>query len=84
MIISSFSASLTEIAEIESNGQVLGYTPSGMESGFAFDAMFPDYSVSGMPEMFGYILSAIIGTALLIVIFKILSSLIGGKTNYEA
>ena len=72
-----------EIAEVESNGQVLGYTPSGMKTGFEFDSMFPDYSVSGMPEVFGYILSAIIGTALLILIFKILASLIGGKTNYE-
>ena len=72
-----------EIAEVESNGQVLGYTPSGMETGFEFESMFPDYSVSGMPEVFGYILSAIIGTALLILIFKVLASLIGGKTNYE-
>ena len=72
-----------EIAEVESNGHVLGYTPSGMETGFEFESMFPDYSVSGMPEVFGYILSAIIGTTLLILIFKILASLIGGKTNYE-
>ena len=72
-----------EIAEVESNGQVLGYTPSGMETGFEFESMFPDYSISGMPEVFGYILSAVIGTALLILIFKILASLIGGKTNYE-
>ena len=73
-----------EIAEVESNGQILGYTPSGMETGFEFESMFPDYSVSGMPEVFGYILSAIIGTALLIVIFKVLASMIGNKTNYEA
>ena len=73
-----------EIAEVESNGQILGYTPSGMETGFEFESMFPDYSVSGMPEVFGYVLSAIIGTALLIVIFKVLASMIGNKTNYEA
>ena len=73
-----------EIAEVESNGQVLGYTPSGMVTGFEFESMFPDYSVSGMPEAFGYVLSAIIGTALLIVTFKVLASFVGGKTNYEA
>ena len=73
-----------EIAEVESDGQVLGYTPSGMETGFEFDAMFPDYSIGGMSEIFGYILSAIIGTALLVIIFKILASIIGGKTHYEA
>ena len=55
-----------------------------MATGFEFESMFPDYSVSGLPEVFGYVLSAIIGTALLIVIFKVLASMIGGKTNYEA
>ena len=73
-----------EIAEVESAGEALGYTPAGMLTGFEFDSMFPDYSVSGLPEVFGYVLSAIIGTALLIVIFKVLASMIGGKTNYEA
>ena len=73
-----------EIAEVESDGKILGYTPSGMETGFEFDAMFPDYSIGGMSEIFGYILSAVIGTALLVIIFKILASMIGGRTNYGA
>ena len=37
-----------------------------------------------MPETFGYILSAIIGTALLVVAFKAVGSLIGGRTDYDA
>ncbi|MEE3420805.1 MAG: cobalt transporter CbiM [Lachnospiraceae bacterium] len=55
-----------------------GYTPAGMLKGFSFDALLPDYSVSGLPDVFGYILSAIIGAALLIIIFKLLGT-IGGR-----
>jgi cobalt/nickel transport system permease protein len=50
-----------------------GYTPSGMQDGFSFRALLPDYSVEGVPEAFGYILSAVIGVALLIIVFKLLS-----------
>jgi cobalt/nickel transport system permease protein len=32
-----------------------GYTPAGMASGFSFNALLPDYSVSGLPEVLGYI-----------------------------
>ena len=45
-------------------GTALGYTPAGMEQGFSFDALFPDYAIAGLPDAFGYILSALIGTAL--------------------
>ena len=69
-----------EIAELEVEGQALGYTPVGMEEGFSFDAFFPDYTVSGLPDEFAYILSAVIGTALLIIFFKVLASLIRNET----
>lgn len=71
-----------EIAELNVDGQTLGYTPAGMEEGFSFDAFFPDYTVSGMPDEFAYILSAVIGTALLIIFFKILASMVGGRASY--
>ncbi|MCH3987142.1 MAG: cobalt transporter CbiM [Lachnospiraceae bacterium] len=51
----------------------IGYTPAGMEKGFSFEAILPDYSAAGVPEVAGYILSAVIGVALLIIIFKLLS-----------
>lgn len=72
-----------EIAELEVDGQALGYTPVGMEEGFAFDAFFPDYTVSGLPDEFAYILSAVIGTALLIIFFKVLASMLGGRASYQ-
>lgn len=56
-----------------------GYTPSGMLKGFSFNALLPDYSVSGLPDAFGYILSAVIGAALLIIIFKLIGNISGNK-----
>ena len=72
-----------ELAGQDFLGSTLGYTPAGMEQGGSFAALFPDYSVAGLPEAFGYILSAIIGTALLIVIFKVVSSFLSDKIDYE-
>ena len=58
-----------------------GFTPSGMLSGFSYSSLIPDYSLAGMPEWLGYILSAVIGAAILIIIFKLLS--IAGNSKKE-
>lgn len=52
----------------------LGYTPEGMNSGLQYGALLPDYSVSSMPEVAGYIVSAVLGVAVLIIVFKLLGS----------
>lgn len=51
----------------------IGYVPSGMTNGFSFESIMPDYALQGLPEVFTYYLSAIIGVGLLIIIFKLLS-----------
>jgi cobalt/nickel transport system permease protein len=43
----------------------------------------PDYSLEGMNEIAAYILSAVIGVALLIIIFKLLSLLLGRSSLRE-
>ncbi len=53
----------------------IGYIPSGMQNGFSFESIMPDYSLNGLPEVFTYYLSAIIGVALLIIIFKMISTM---------
>ena len=63
-----------EMAELTETGVPLGYTPSGMLEGFSLDVWFPDYAISGMPDTFAYILSAVIGTALLVITFKLWGS----------
>ena len=72
-----------EIAETTASGAALGYTPQGMETGFSFDALFPDYAVEGMPDVTGYVLSAILGAAMLIIAFKVLASFKKKTTNYD-
>lgn len=49
-----------------------GYTPAGMANGIDFSSLLPDYSVAGLPDAVGYILSAAIGVAVLIIVFKLL------------
>ena len=72
-----------EIAGIVNGGQPLGYTPAGLANGWSLDVLMPDYTLSGMNEVMAYILSAIIGVALLIIIFKVFSFFFTGRrTSY--
>ncbi len=70
-----------EIKDVVSGGNSLGYVPEGMQNGFSFNALMPDYAVQGLPEVAGYILSAVAGVAILIILFKIISSLKKNKTG---
>ena len=42
----------------------------------------PDYAVGALPEWIGYILSAVIGVALLIIIFRLASSAMRDKVDF--
>ena len=72
-----------EIAEVINAGKALGYTPSGMTQGFEFSAIFPDYSMAGIPEAAGYILSAVVGVALVVILFKIIAATMKTKKDYS-
>ncbi|MCQ2589196.1 MAG: cobalt transporter CbiM [Treponema sp.] len=63
-----------EIAEIETNGTALGYTPSGLANGWSLESIIPDYSMNGVPDILAYILSAVIGIGILVILFRIISS----------
>ncbi|MDR0852620.1 MAG: cobalt transporter CbiM [Clostridiales Family XIII bacterium] len=74
-----------EIAEVVNGSAALGYVPDGMANGFSFDAFMPDYAVPGLADIPGYILSAVCGTAIAVILFRILASLKKGKrTNAHA
>jgi cobalt/nickel transport system permease protein len=62
-----------EIAEVVTDGETLGYTPEGLANGWSLEALMPDYALDGMNEVAAYILSAVIGVALLIILFKLFS-----------
>ena len=66
--------SADEIKDVISGGNTLGYIPEGMKNGFRFEAIMPDYAISGLPDIAGYILSAVAGVAVLIIMFKVISS----------
>ena len=68
-----------EIAEIVTNGKALGYTPAGLENGWSLNVPMPDYALEGMNEVLAYILSAVIGVALLVILFKLLSLVMKGR-----
>jgi cobalt/nickel transport system permease protein len=61
-----------EIAEVSSGGAALGYVPQGMTSGIQYAPPMPDYAVVGIPDILGYILSAIAGVAILVIVFRLL------------
>ena len=70
-----------EIKDVISGGSALGFVPSGMQNGFRFESLIPDYAVQGMPEIAGYLLSAVAGAAIVIIIFKIIGSLVKNKAG---
>lgn len=63
-----------EINSVITKGKALGFIPKGMKKGFSFKALISDYSVNGISKITGYILSAIGGIAIVIIIFKLINS----------
>ena len=72
-----------EIAEVVTNGASLGYTPAGMTGGFELSTIFPDYSIGGIPEAVGYILSAVIGVAIAIIVFRLIAGGMKTRTDFS-
>lgn len=70
------------VDEIAATGA--GYTPQGMLKGFSFEAILPDYSLEGLPDWTAYILAAVIGTALLLIIFRVAAALASKKVGESA
>lgn len=67
--------------DAETLGELAGSVPAGIADGFSFDALMPDYSLAGLPDAVGYVLSAVVGVALLVIVFKLLSGLGKGQAQ---
>ncbi|HEY8804658.1 MAG TPA: cobalt transporter CbiM [Clostridium sp.] len=63
-----------KINAVVTNDKALGFVPKGMQNGFNFKGLIPGYSVSGAPRSMGYLLSAIGGVAIVIIIFKLINN----------
>lgn len=73
-----------EISGLRStSGGTLGYTPSGMKHGLQFSSLIPDYSIKGVPEVVGYLISAVLGAAILVIVFKLIGSFASGKSKQK-
>lgn len=55
--------------------ELIGFVPKGMENGFQFNSLIPDYSLGNVAEYIGYIISAGLGVIIIFIIFKILSKI---------
>ena len=53
---------------------VAGYVPKALEHGFKYNAFMQDYGISGLNDKIGYIISAVAGAAILLIVFKIIAS----------
>ncbi len=46
----------------------------GVQNSFSFESVMSDYSIKGLPDFAAYILSAVAGVAILIIVFKVIST----------
>ncbi|MCR6699549.1 PDGLE domain-containing protein, partial [Escherichia coli] len=51
---------------------LIGFTPKGMKNGFKFNSLFQGYNVGNLKDYIGYILAAVVGVVIILMIFKIL------------
>ena len=59
---------------VEDVSRLVGYTPGGMADGWEWSALLPDYSVAGLPDAVGYVVSAVIGVSLLVILFRLVAA----------
>lgn len=72
-----------EISNLVSGGKVLGYTPQGMATGWEWSSIFPDYTMAGLPDVAAYILSAIIGVAITVLLFRGIAATMKSKVDFN-
>ena len=54
---------------------LIGFIPKGMEEGIQYKSLIPDYNFSFLNEYMGYILSALAGVTIILIIFKFLAKI---------
>lgn len=66
---------------VQNSMAALDYIPAKMLTGFNYHALLPDYTVGALPAAAGYILSAAIGAAVLVILFKLIGSMRSGSNK---
>ncbi|MGN0056589.1 MAG: energy-coupling factor ABC transporter permease [Atopobiaceae bacterium] len=60
----------------------VGYTPAGMSGGWEWHSMLPDYSLGALPDWAGYLVSAVVGVALLVIVFRVAAAGMRAKVDF--
>ncbi|MBA5849953.1 cobalt transporter CbiM [Clostridium sp. cel8] len=61
---------------------IIGYIPKAFQHGLSYNAVAADYSISGTNEVVGYIISALGGVAIILIVFKLLLSIKSKENKY--
>lgn len=67
----------------EDLAEMVGYTPAGLGEGWEWSSFMPDYAIGALPDWAGYILSAIIGVALLVIIFRVAAAAMKPSVDFD-
>jgi cobalt/nickel transport system permease protein len=68
----------------EDLADMVGYTPQGLAEGWEWNSLLPDYAVGALPEWVGYIASAVIGVALLVIAFRLAANALRPSVDFDA
>ena len=68
----------------EDLAEMVGYAPSGLANGWEWSSLMPDYSVGSLPEWIGYVVSAIVGVLLLVVVFRLIAGMARPSVDFDA
>lgn len=60
----------------------VGYAPAGMANGWEWQSLLPDYSLGALPDWAGYVLSAVIGVALLVIVFRVIAAGMKSRVDF--
>lgn len=60
----------------------VGYAPQGLVGGWEWASLVPDYSWAGLPDAVGYVLSAVVGVAALVIAFRLAASAMRPRARF--
>ena len=68
----------------EDLAEMVGYAPAGLANGWEWSSLMPDYAVGTLPDWIGYVISAVVGVALLAIIFRLASGASRPTVDFDA
>lgn len=63
--------------------EMVGYAPAGLANGWEWNSFMPDYTVGSLPEWVGYVISAIVGALLLMIVFRLAAGALRPTVDFD-